>query len=53
MQAAVLALGTLAADLVVLALDVVVTERAGVDVHSISAGGAVLQGHQLGVKIQA
>lgn len=53
MQPAVLALSTLAADPVVLALDMVVTEGAGVDMHSIPAGGAILQGHQLDVRAYA
>lgn len=44
-QVAVLALGALAADLVVLALDMVVAEGAGADVHCIPARGAVLQSH--------
>ena len=41
-QVAILALGALATDLVVLALDMVVTEGAGADVHCIPARGAVL-----------
>lgn len=44
-QVAVFALGALAADLVVLTLDMVVAEGAGRDVHCIPAGGAILQPH--------
>lgn len=41
-QAAVLALAALAADLVVLPLDMVVTEGTRMDVHSVLAGSAIL-----------
>ena len=41
-QVAVLALAALAADLVVLPLDMVVTEGTCIDVHSIPAGSAIL-----------
>ncbi len=41
-QVAVLALAALAADLVVLPLDMVVTEGACIDVHSIPARSAIL-----------
>ncbi len=44
-QVAVFALGALAADLVVLALNMVVAEGAGRDVHCIPAGGAILHTH--------
>lgn len=44
-QAAVLALSALAADLVVLALHVVVAEGAGIDVYCIPAWGAILHAH--------
>ena len=42
MQVAVFALAALASDLVVLTLDVVVAEGAGVDVHRIAAGVPIL-----------
>ncbi len=43
-QVAVLALAALGADLVVLPLDMVVTEGACIDVHSVLAGSAILHG---------
>ena len=43
-QVAVLAFAALAANLVVLPLDMVVTEGACIDVHSIPAGSAILHG---------
>ena len=46
MEAAVLQLTALAANLVVLALYMIVTVRAGTDVHGISAGCAILQQHK-------
>ena len=57
MQTAVFELCALAANLVVLTLYMVVTEGAGIDVHSISAGSAILQanmqphGMQLGATL--
>lgn len=44
-QAAVFALSALAADLVVLALHVVVAEGTGTDVYCIPAWGAILHAH--------
>ena len=43
-QVAVLALAALTADLVVFPLNMVVTEGACIDVHSIPAGSAILHG---------